>query len=111
MYSNMGSFLYYSQVPWKPALSLSIIIIINSSSIIIFTIISIIIIIFIIINQYYPYYYQSGTKPNLVAKIWLPTLVAICDGLPKLIANISSHIHNLVNTGFDVGSLVKWLPI
>ena len=54
---------------------------------------------------------QSGTKPNLVAKIWLPTLVAIYNGLPKLVAKISSHIHHLVNTGLDVGSLVKWLPI
>ena len=37
---------------------------------------------------------QSGTKPNLVAKIWLPTLVTICNGLPKLVANISSQIHH-----------------
>ena len=57
------------------------------------------------------YQYQSGTKPNLVAKIWLPTLVNICNGLPKLVAQISSHIHHLVNTGFVVGSLVKWLRI
>ena len=49
---------------------------------------------------------QSGTKPNLVAKV-----VAICNGLPKLVANISSHIDHLVNTGLAVGSLVKWLPI
>ena len=54
---------------------------------------------------------QSGTKPNLVGKIWLPTLVTICNGLPKLVANISSHIDHLVNTGLAVGSLVKWLPI
>ena len=54
---------------------------------------------------------QSGTKPNLVAKIWLPTLVTICNRLPKLVANISSHIPHLVNTGLTVGSLVKWLPI
>ena len=54
---------------------------------------------------------QSGTKPNLVAKIWLPTLVTICNGLPKLVDKISSHIDHLVNTGLDVGSLVKWLPI
>ena len=54
---------------------------------------------------------QSGTKPNLVAKIWLPTLVTICKGLPKLVANISFHIHHFVNTGLAVGSLVKWLPI
>ena len=32
-------------------------------------------------------------------------------GLPKLIANISSKFHHLVNTGLAVGSLVKWLPI
>ena len=55
--------------------------------------------------------YQSATKPNLVAKIWLPTLVTICNGLPKLVANISSHNDHLVNTGLAVGSLVKWLPI
>ena len=54
---------------------------------------------------------QSGTKPNLEAKIWLPTLVTICNGLPKLVANISSHTDHLVNTGLAVGSLVKWLPI
>ena len=54
---------------------------------------------------------ESGTKPNLVAKILLPTSVTICNGLPKLVANISSHIHHLVNTGLAVGSLVKWLPI
>ena len=54
---------------------------------------------------------QSGTKSNLVAKIWLPTLVTICNGLPKLVANISSHTDHLVNTGLAVGSLVKWLPI
>ena len=54
---------------------------------------------------------QSGTKPNLVVKIWLPTLVTICNGLPKLVASISSHIHHLVNTRLAVGSLVKWLPI
>ena len=57
---------------------------------------------------------QSGIKPNLVAKIWLPilpTLVTICNGLPKLVANISSHTAHLVNTGLAVGSLVKWLQI
>ena len=32
-------------------------------------------------------------------------------GLPKLVANISSKFHHLVNTGLAVGSLVKWLPI
>ena len=31
--------------------------------------------------------------------------------LPKLVANISSQFHHLVNTGLAVGSLVKWLPI
>ena len=55
--------------------------------------------------------HQSGIKPNLIAKIWLPTLVTICNGLPKLVDKISSHIDRLVNTGLDVGSLVKWLPI
>ena len=54
---------------------------------------------------------QSGTKPNLVAKIWPPNLVAICAWLPKLVANISSQFHRLVNTGLTVGSLGKWLPI
>ena len=54
---------------------------------------------------------QSGTKPNLVAKIWLPTLVTICNELPKFVANISSQIHHLVNTGPPVGTLVKWLPM
>ena len=54
---------------------------------------------------------QSDTKPNSVAKIWVPTLVTICNGLPKLAVKISFHIHHLVNTGLAVGSLVKWLPI
>ena len=31
--------------------------------------------------------------------------------LPKLIANISSQFHHLVNTGLTVGFLLKWLPI
>ena len=55
--------------------------------------------------------YQSGTKPNLVAKIWQPNLVTICAWLPKLVANISSNFHHLVNTGLAVGSFFKWLPI
>ena len=54
---------------------------------------------------------QSGTKPNLVAKIWLPTLVTFGHRLPKLVANISSDFHHLVNTGLAVGSFAKWLPI
>ena len=29
-------------------------------------------------------YHQSGTKPDLVAKIWPPNLVTICAWLPKL---------------------------
>ena len=32
-------------------------------------------------------------------------------GLPKLVANVSSQFHLLVNTGLTAGSLVKWLPI
>ena len=47
---------------------------------------------------------QSGTKPNLVAKIWPPNLVTICAWLPKLVANVSSNFHLLVNTGLAVGS-------
>ena len=35
---------------------------------------------------------QSGTKPNLVANIWPPNLVAICTWLPKLVANVSSPL-------------------
>ena len=54
---------------------------------------------------------QSGTKPNLVAKIWPPNLVTICAWLPKLVANVSSQFHRLINTGLAVGSLDKWLPI
>ena len=54
---------------------------------------------------------QSGTKPNLVAKIWPPNLVTICAWLPKLVANVSSNFHHLVNTGLAVGSFFKWLPI
>ena len=44
-------------------------------------------------------------------KSWLPTLVTFGHRLPKLVANISSDFHHLVNTGLTVGSLVKWLPI
>ena len=54
---------------------------------------------------------QSGTKPNLVAKIWPPNLVTIFAWLPKLVANVSSNFHHLVNTGLTVGSFFKWLPI
>ena len=56
-------------------------------------------------------YEQSGTKQNLVAKIWPPNLVTICAWLPKLVANVSSNFHHLVNTGLAVGSFFKWLPI
>ena len=59
----------------------------------------------------FKYSYQSGTKPNLVAKIWLSTLETICNGRPKLVANISFEIHHLVNTGLSLGSLLKWLQI
>ena len=58
-------------------------------------------------------YTHSGTKPNLVAKI-LATNISNClfvDRFPKLVANISSQVHHLVNTGLAVGSLVNWLPI
>ena len=51
--------------------------------------------------------YQSGTKPNLVAKIWPPNLVTICAWLPKLVANVSSNFHHLVNTGLAVGSFFQ----
>ena len=50
-------------------------------------------------------------KTKFGSQIWLATLVTICNGVPKLVAQISSHIHHLVNTGLAVGSLVKWLPI
>ena len=52
---------------------------------------------------------QSGTKPNLVAKIWPPNLVTICAWLPKLVDSISFYFHHLINTG--VGSLARWLPL
>ena len=55
--------------------------------------------------------HQSGTEPNLVAKIWPPDLVTICAWLPKLVANVSFNFHHLVNTGLAVGSSFKWLPI
>ena len=48
---------------------------------------------------------QSGTKPNLVAKIWPPNLVTICAWLPRLVANVSSKFQHLVNTRLTVGSL------
>ena len=46
---------------------------------------------------------QSGIKPNLVTKIWPPTLVTIYAWLQKLVANVSSKFHHLVNTGLAVG--------
>ena len=54
---------------------------------------------------------QSGTKPNLVAKIWPPNLVTICVWLPKMVDNVSSQFHHLVKTGLNVGSLARWLPL
>ena len=42
---------------------------------------------------------------------WLTTLVTFGHRLQKLVTNISSDLHDLVNTGLAVGSLVKWLPI
>ena len=50
---------------------------------------------------------QSGTKPNLVAKIWPPNLVTIYTWLPKLVANVSSNFHHLVNTGLAVDSFFQ----
>ena len=51
---------------------------------------------------------QSRTKPNLIAK----TLATnFGNQLQKLVAKVSSQFHDLVNTGLNVGSLVKWLPI
>ena len=44
-------------------------------------------------------------------KFWLPELVTFRHRLPKLVDKISSQFQHLVNTGLDVGSLVKWLPI
>ena len=43
---------------------------------------------------------QSGTKPNLVAKNWLPNLVTILHRLPKLVANISSQFRNKARCRF-----------
>ena len=51
--------------------------------------------------------YQSGTKPNLVAKIWPPNLVTICAWLPILVASVNSNFHHLVNTGLAVGSFFQ----
>ena len=48
---------------------------------------------------------QSGTKPNLVAKIWPPTLVTICAWLSKLVANVSSQFHHLGDNGAAIWQL------
>ena len=45
-------------------------------------------------------YYQSCTKPNLVAKKWLPNLVTILHRLPKLVANISSQFRHRARCQF-----------
>ena len=55
--------------------------------------------------------YSLIQKPNLVARIWPPNLLTICAWLPKLVANVSSKFHHLVNTGLAFGSLARWLPI
>ena len=56
-------------------------------------------------------HYQSGTKPNLVAKILATKFGGRLCRLPKLVAKISSKFQHLVNTGLDVGSGIKWLPL
>ena len=56
------------------------------------------------------YHYKSGTKPNLVPKILATKFGGRLCRLPKLVAKISSKFQHLVNTGLDVGSLIKWLP-
>ena len=43
---------------------------------------------------------QSGTKPNLVAKNWLPNLVTFLHRLPKLVANISSQFRHRTRCQF-----------
>ena len=50
-------------------------------------------------------------KTKFGAKIWPPNLVTICGWLPKLVDNVSSKLEHLVNTGLDVGSLARWLPL
>ena len=47
---------------------------------------------------------RSAPPPT---KFWL----AFGHRLPKLVANISSQFHHLVNLGLTVGCLDKWLPI
>ena len=54
---------------------------------------------------------QSGTKPNLVAKILATKFGGHLCKLPKVVAKINSKFQHLVNTGLDVGSLIKWLPL
>ena len=44
---------------------------------------------------------QSGTKPNLVDKIWWPNLVTICAWLPKLVGNVSSQFHHRARFWFS----------
>ena len=55
-------------------------------------------------------YHQSGTKPNLVAKILATKFGGRLCRLPKSVAKISSKFQHLVNTGLHVDSLIKWLP-
>ena len=50
-------------------------------------------------------------KTKFGSQNWLPNLVTICAWLPKLVANVSSNFHHLVNTGLAVGSFFKLLPI
>ena len=53
---------------------------------------------------------QSGTKPNLVAKI-LATKIGNLWALATKIGSQNSWSHHLVNTWLDVDSLIRCLPI
>ena len=61
---------------------------------------------FATLSVWYKTKFKFGIQ-NFGSQPWWPFV----HRLPKLVANISSQFHHLVNTGLAVGSLVKWLPI
>ena len=63
------------------------------------------------LNQVVLHLWSKLGDHSLNSLVQNQTLVTVWRRLPKLVANISSEFHHLVNTELAVGSLVKWLPI
>ena len=63
------------------------------------------------LNQIVLHLWSKLGDHSLNSLVQNQTLVTIWRRLPKLVANIRSEFHHLVNTELAVGSLVKWLSI